>query len=636
MSAPTLLSDGPLIQLGQFDIAPGQPQRNLEQIVSLIDQAHADGVNLLIFPEMAIPGYLLGDEWEREAFLRECEACGEAAREAAQDLVVVFGNVAMDWERRNEDGRVRKYNALFIADHGRFIGPAPSPYPFVIKALMPNYRQFDDSRHFFDLRKLAYERGVPIETLMQPVNTRAGRLGCMLCEDAWDMDYAISPLRTLAAHGGIDLMINASASPFTLNKNHKRNRVFASQAMRCSTPIAYVNHTGIQNNGKTLFTFDGSSCIYDRNGAKILSAPAFEASTPSIRLNPDSPTSDAASIPPPEDDIASIWQALAYGTRKFMEQLRVERVAIGVSGGIDSAVVAALFGHILPPENLLLVNMPSQFNSATTRGLARQLATNLGCYYTNVPIQPSLELTMQQIDGLKATSGGHAAPLTLKLSPFMQENVQARDRSSRVLAAIASAFGGVFTCNANKSEMTVGYTTLYGDLGGFLAPIADLWKTQVYALARYLNSDVYNGELIPQGSIDIVPSAELSANQNVDKGQGDPLHYPYHDALFASWVEWWNRVTPEENLAWYADGTLAERLGYDGDILQLFPTAEMFITDLERWWDLYQGMALAKRIQAPPVLAIKRRAFGFDHRESQLGPRYTKRYQELKQSLLAR
>lgn len=199
---------------------------------------------------------------------------------------------------------------------------------------------------------------------------------------------------------------------------------------------------------------------------------------------------------------------------------------------------------------------------------------------------------------------------------------------------MAAAFGGAFTCNANKSETTVGYSTLYGDLGGFLANLGDLWKGEVYALAEFLNREIYGREAIPMGTIKIKPSAELSAQQNVDKNEGDPLFYPYHDALFRSWVEFWQRATPEDNLRWYMDGELAKKIGYDGDIQELFPEPADFIADLERWWKHYQGMAIAKRIQAPPVLAIKRRAFGFDHREAQIGPRFTEVYEELKRTLL--
>jgi NAD+ synthase (glutamine-hydrolysing) len=216
----------------------------------------------------------------------------------------------------------------------------------------------------------------------------------------------------------------------------------------------------------------------------------------------------------------------------------------------------------------------------------------------------------------------------------MQENIQARDRSSRVLAAVSAAFGGVFTCNANKTEATVGYTTLYGDLCGYLANLADLWKMEVYELGHYLNKTVFGREIIPQGIFDVTPSAELSTAQNVDEKKGDPLLYPYHDALFRSWIESWNRTTPEEILDWYDAGVLEQKLGYDGKISALFENAAAFVADLERWWNQYQGIAVAKRIQAPPVLAIKKRAFGFDHRESQMGSRYTKRYETLKKKIL--
>jgi NAD+ synthase (glutamine-hydrolysing) len=230
-----------------------------------------------------------------------------------------------------------------------------------------------------------------------------------------------------------------------------------------------------------------------------------------------------------------------------------------------------------------------------------------------------------------ADGRGHA----LDLSPAMLENVQARDRSSRVLAALAAAFGGVFTCNTNKTEATVGYGTLYGDLTGFLANLADLWKEEVYALGRHMNEAGATANAIPRGCFDVTPSAELSPDQNVDEGKGDPLVYPYHDRLFRNWVETWNRTTPEEILEWYADNTLEEQIGYAGRVRDLFPSARAFIGDLERWWSLYTGMGVAKRIQAPPILAIKRRAFGFDHREAQMPPRFTRRYLALRTRVLA-
>lgn len=621
-------------RLAQIEVLPGRPWENTSKMLDWIRAARGDGEELIVFPELAVPGYLIADEWERDAFLRECEDCGHALREAARDIVVIFGNVALDRARRNEDGRVRKYNALFVAEDGRFVGPARNPYDFVIKTLLPNYREFDDSRHFFDLRKLALEQKVPVEALLAPVQTRRFSLGGLICEDLWDSDYSISPLEILS-RSSPDLYVNISSSPFTLNKNHKRRRVFSAHARQLGRPLIFVNNVGIQNNGKTVFTFDGASCVYDGNGSIAAAAGLFAESPLSCPI----PLGGAAfgkPAFPAEDDVGVLHAAVEYGTRRFMDLCGASRVTIGASGGIDSALAAALYSRITGPENLLLLNMPSRHNSPTTRRLAADLAASLGCFYAEVPIDGSVRLTASQIGGLTVRDAAGRRSCTLQLSPFMLENVQARDRSSRVLAAAAAAFGGVFTCNTNKSEATVGYGTLYGDITGFLANLGDLWKMEVYALARHLNGAVFGREVIPAGCFDVKPSAELSPDQNVDEGKGDPLAYPYHDRLFQSWVEWWNRVTPEEILAWYAEGTLESRLEYGGRISDLFADARAFVADLERWWNLYQGMGVAKRIQAPPVLAVKRRAFGFDHREAQMGPRYTKRYLALREQLLQR
>jgi NAD+ synthase (glutamine-hydrolysing) len=629
------MNSAPLpIALAQLEVKPGLPAENTARMRALIDEARQAGARLVVFPEMAIPGYLLGDEWERPAFLRECEACGAAIAAASRGITVLFGNVAMDWGRKNEDGRVRKYNALFAAEDGRLVAPANGTgYPFVIKSLMPNYREFDDSRHFYDLRKLALESGRPPADLAVPLHTRAGRLGCLLCEDAWDADYGFSPVRALAAKG-VDLFVNISASPYTFNKNHKRNRLFSTLAAEFGRPIAYVNCAGIQNNGKTVFTFDGNSSVYGPGGRIADGLRPFEEGLLRVDLPTDPATPFGRPIDLREDTIADLCQAVSTGTRRFMALCSVSRVVVGVSGGIDSAVVAALYRALLGPGEVILVNMPGPFTSARTRRLAAALAEALGCPYGEIPIQPSVQAARDQLEGFRLVSADGAQSATLRLTDFVMENVQARDRSARILAAVAASVGGVFTCNANKSEMTVGYSTLYGDLGGWLANIADLWKGEVYALARHLNEQVYGRPVISEGVFTVTPSAELSAAQNVDEGKGDPIQYPYHDCLFRSWVEAWNRTTPEEILEWYAAGELEARIGFAGRVGDLFPDARSFVADLERWWVQYQGMGVAKRIQAPPVLGVKRRAFGFDHREAQLGARYTSHYSELKKRLL--
>lgn len=618
------------IALAQIEVIPGRPDLNAAKMLEYTRQAELAGAAVIIFPEMCIPGYLLGDTWEQPSFLRDCEYWGGQIAAASTHTCILFGNVAVDWNKAGDDGRVRKYNAFFAAQNGRLVSDGAFPYPFRIKTLQPNYREFEDDRHFFSLRKLAQEMGQSIDSLLQPLTLAiAGmqlRLGCILCEDGWSDDYAVKPIETLHRHGPLDLIVNISSSPFTLGKNNKRHRVFSRQAAAIGVPLLYVNNVGIQNNGKTVYTFDGCSTVYNRKGEPILHSPAFTENLAFITLAEleytDQPTAPARIV----DDrgIDSIYACLSYGIRCFLRQTGIQRIVVGASGGIDSAVAAALYVDALGPDNVLLVNMPSRFNSNTTIHLARSLADNLGCRYASLPIEESVSLTVRQLE---------LAGLTL--SEFMRENVQARDRSSRILAAAAASFGGAFTCNANKSEMTVGYCTLYGDEAGCLAATADLWKFQMYELGLFLNDRVFGRPVIPADIFSIVPSAELSMAQDVDAGKGDPLIYPYHDYLFRAFVERWQRATPEDILAWYSEGSLEQNLGCaEGLADRVFASPVEFINDLERWWNLYTGMGVAKRIQAPPVLAVSRRAFGFDHREAQNPVHYTHRYQELKRLLL--
>ncbi|WP_044503475.1 NAD(+) synthase [Megasphaera massiliensis] len=628
------------IALAQTRVYPGNPRQNAAVMKDFIAKAKAARCDIVVFPELAIPGYFIGDIWDQPDYIDECVRFGEEIRDLSQGMAIIFGNVAKETDRVNLDGRTRKYNAMFIAYNGQWLSPARSPYPFYIKTLLPNYREFSDIRYFTSLIEVAQERHAFPEDFLSPVQIsfddgRKFRIGPLICEDSWDENYPFKPMHYLGKMYDIDLFVNISNSPFTLGKTQRRHRLFGQAIDKIHCPAVYVNCTGIQNNGKNIYTFDGASSTYQKDGSHHSACKPFTEELLLVDFDETTQTFTSPSqVQPEKSQIEDIYDSLHYGLKHFMDAIGVHKVVIGVSGGIDSAVNAALYATVLPPEDILLVNMPSCYNSDTTKSLAKELADNIGCLYTVIPVQDSLELTRKQFRET-VLHQGEKEKGSLALTSFIEENIQARDRSSRILAAAAASFGGVFTCNANKAETSVGYATLYGDSAGYLAATADLWKHQVYELAHYLNDEVFGRHVVPQGSIDIVPSAELSNKQDITKGQGDPLIYPYHDYLFAAFVERWQRATPESILTWYLDGTLEKNIGCTVDVHQLFPTAKEFIDDLERWWRLLSGFAVAKRIQSPPILSISRRPFGNDLREAQLTPYFTTRYLELKERVLS-
>lgn len=608
------------ICIAQTRITAAAPEDNFAQIEKAIAQAHSEQADLIILPEMALPGYFVGDGWERPAFIRKCEEFNRRIAALSGDAVVIFGSVASDPHARNEDGRLRKYNAAFIAQNGQLLNNPCIGMPFWPKTLMPNYREFDDSRHFFDLRKLAAERQQSIQSLLRvfPLTLRNGQtlqLALGICEDAWSDDYSLNPYELMSSHGEKpDLLVNISCSPFTLGKHARRKKLFTGISGKFTCPVLYVNAVGSQNVGKTIFTFDGDSGVYTPSGFHGI-APAFAAATRTLDLNSvaNSVAADDHSASAGLSRSAELMPALEAGLSLLKDEWKLEKIVIGVSGGIDSALSAVLHARVFGAQNVFCVNMPSRFNSQLTIDAAQKLAKNLACAFASLSIEESVKLTLNQLSEARQ----QGLPLPHALNPLVAENIQARDRGSRILSATASALGAVFPSNANKSETTVGYSTLYGDHAGYLAPIADLWKSDVYGLANFYNQEIFSREVIPAETLQVVPSAELSAEQDITKGKGDPLCYPYHDALFKLWVEEWNRFDFDSTLAAYDDGTLNNRLSDEAvqHLNRLFPTREEFKSDLKRWWNAYTGMGAFKRVQAPPVLAVTRRAFGFDHRE---------------------
>lgn len=747
------------IAFGQIQVHPGEPAINFQSMMHAIDYAKAVSTDILIFPELCLSGYLVGDLWDQVPFVEDCLYYGEELVKATENtnLTIIFGNVGVDESLRNLDGSLRKYNALYVASNGKLVSNPSQLYPFTIKTLLPCYRYFNEPRYFTSANIVAKERNLSLSDINQPLTiaTRQGAftIAPVICEDSWDTHYPDCPTSLMlesakAKDQHIDLIVNCSSSPYTIHKQEHRHALFSAQAKLYNTPIAYTNHVGIQNNGKNICIYDGCSTLYDVNGSIVEEVPAFENTVRPTLLKTtlwqplshsssnrkytfqDSAVSrhisennssdkndiynacdshdldglDNSRVPANSNNtlattpnyIPTLFKALQYGLRQFLSQTGIKNIVIGASGGIDSALNAALYSTVLPPENLYLVNMPSRYNSDMTKDLAYQLAQNIGCHYGVFPIEEGMNTTIEQLENTSFTKYNtyvipelhhhgnmHTTTMLdvkgntvsseedmsqtvlyssdqtianyneqhliesdsnttsfLQLSTLAKENIQARDRSSRILAGIASAVNGAFTCNGNKTEFTVGYATLYGDLAGFLAVTGDVWKTDVYALARYMNEIIFQREVIPQGSIDVVPSAELSDAQDVTQRLGDPLQYEYHDCLFRAFVEGTphtlphQRLTPEDILQAYENGTLESLLGLPNSVSYYFTSTEQFINDLERWWKSFNGLAVAKRIQSPPLFLISERAFGTDLSESQLKPYVSRDYEACKSRLL--
>lgn len=687
------------IAFGQIQVHPGEPATNFQSMMHAIDYAKAVSTDILIFPELCLSGYMVADLWDQVPFINDCLYYGDEIVKATTNtnLTIIFGNVGIDEHLRNLDGNLRKYNALYVASKGQLVSNPSQPYPFTIKTLLPCYRYFNEPRHFTSANVVAKERNLPLSDINQPltISTRQGEftIAPVICEDSWDTHYPDCPtslmVESAKAKGQhIDLIVNCSSSPYTIHKQEQRHTLFSAQAKQYNTPIAYTNHVGIQNNGKNICIYDGCSALYDVNGSIVEEVPAFENTVRPTLLKDTvwqpQPTVSLQTESTPTY-IPTLFKALQYGIRQFLAQTGIKKIVIGASGGIDSALNAALYSTVLAPENLYLVNMPSRYNSDMTKDLAYQLAQNIGCHYGVFPIEEGVNTTVVQLESqpftkspLKTSSHVHKHTLAddatisnsttdticesqqtttnhteqthvdtdldtttfLQLSTLAKENIQARDRSSRILAGIASAVNGAFTCNGNKTEFTVGYATMYGDLAGFLAVTGDVWKTDVYALARYMNEYIFKREVIPQGSIDVVPSAELSDAQDVTQGLGDPLQYEYHDCLFRAFVEGTphtlphQRLTPEDILCAYEKGTLEHLLGLPHPVSHYFTSTDQFINDLERWWKSFNGLAVAKRIQSPPLFLVSERAFGTDLSESQLKPYFSRTYHIIKERVL--
>ena len=628
-------NDLPKIALVQMDVLPGRPDLNVARMEEFIHAARQAEAEIVVFPELCISGYILGDLWELEALVEDYAAYSDVIRKASAGLTVVFGNVAVDRNQIGEDGRIRKYNAIYVCSDRCFLRRpgipgdlAPGIQP---KTLHPNYRFFDDDRHFYSVRKLAQEQGCSVYDWMIPFETqrRCGgqfKFGVQLCEDIWCQDYRWEhdTLDTLKVYRerGAQAVFNLSSSPWTWQKNDKRNRVVRRILQRSPLPFFYVNHVGAQNNGKNIIVFDGDTTAYDAKGEIVQRARPWKEEM----IFPGG----AKLVPDTGSEVESVYQAILTGLR-HMDYIRgrENKFLIAVSGGIDSSTVVCMLVRAIGAERVFAVNMPTRFNASITQENARRVCAELGVDYISSSIQDLYEQVSSRIKGTEFPRGQGT------YTRLVDENIQNRIRFSDILSGLAAKYGLIFTNNGNKTETALGYATLYGDVNGAVAPIADLYKVQVIELAEYLNEHVFGREVIPANLISgaTVPSAELSADQDVNRGWGDPIKYGYHDAVLRQMIEY--RRHPADFLRWFVDGELFERLGWDDreSWKSYFPDTRSWTEDLE-WVDEQVRINYFKRVQAPPVIVLSKRAFGFDLRETQL-PAYVPRiYNSLKEKVL--
>ena len=631
----------PRIGLAQMEVRPGRPDLNVARMVELIGQARAAALDLIAFPELCVSGYIVGDAWEIDALVRDFGEWDAVLRAASQGITVVYGNVALDPVRSGEDGRPRKFNAVHVCRDGAAVPrhglPPGVPGGAHAKTLQPNYRFFDDDRHFYSLRKLAAAAGRPVADWLIPyrVPRRDGGefcFGVQLCEDLWCADYeqdgeVLDTLRVYRERGA-EAVINLSSSPWTRQKNDKRHRTAREVLRRSPLPLFYVNQVGAFDNGKNILVFDGDSTAYASDGTLLARAPAWRET---LLVSGGAAGDAAGEVVAPQGEMAAICDAVVTGLRHLDHVRGTEnRFLVGVSGGVDSSVALCVLVRAFGPRRVFAVNMPTRFNSQRTRDNARALCAALDVEYLSCPIDDLHAAFAERLgaDGFPNAPGDYTG--------LVDENVQARLRGAGMLAGLAARYGLLFTNNGNKTEIALGYTTLYGDVCGAVAPLGDLYKTQVFELARYLNESAFGCVVIPENLYDgrTVPSAELSADQDVTRGKGDPIKYGYHDALLRQVIEY--RRHPADLLGWFADGELFERIDWhDAERFRgWFADGAAWIADLE-WLAAQVRASVFKRIQAPPIVVLSKRAFGFDLRESQL-PAYPLRgYAALRQRVLS-
>ncbi len=549
------------IALAQLNYIVGDFETNVSRIAGTIEKAKSLQADLVVFAELSVCGYPPRDFMEFGDFIRRCDEAISAIAMKCQGIAAIVGAPSVNPAPK---GKPLYNTAWFLAD-GRIAAK-------VHKTLLPNYDVFDEYR-YFEPNMLPYE----------VVEYRGCRLALTICEDLWNIAdnplYIRNPMDELAMLNP-DAIINIAASPFNYNQPAIRRDILAKNAFRYNLPVIYVNQVG----GQTELIFDGGSMVIDSNGVPVACLKEFEedfyiyemqhATCNMQNAGNKSPVSVPFQIfksSLSHEAIRLIYHALVLGIRDYFAKMGFTKAILGLSGGIDSAVTLALAAHALGNENVRAILLPSQFSSDHSIADAILLADNLNVPYDIIPIEEafhSLEKTLQP----------QFARLPFSLA---EENIQARIRAV-ILMALSNKFGYILLNTSNKSEAAVGYGTLYGDMCGGISVLGDVYKTQVYELAKFINE---NEEIIPLNSISKPPSAELRPDQKDSDSLPD---YHILDEMLYLYIE--QCKGPGELIAAGFDEAMVKR------VLKMVNTNEY------------------KRYQTPPILRVSPKAFGMGRR----------------------
>jgi len=545
------------IRVEQLNPTVGALEANAMLILESLEKAESAGIDLLILPEMVLIGYPAQDILENKAFQRSAYEHNEKIIEATKNTALLFGSIT-----KNEGVGRQMYNTALLAREGKVLGEAH-------KTLLPTYDVFDDLRYFEPNDRF------------KCLELDGTKLGVTICEDIWYNEnevqyhtYETDPA-ILLKEDGAQIIINISASPFTKTKHENRREMLQNHAKKMNLPVLYSNQVGAQ----TEVLFDGDSMAINSGSEVIATMKTFEAGWFDVDWNLDkniiTADPDQQNNVYPEKGPARIFEALKMGVYDYVHKLGIaDQVILGLSGGIDSALVCTIVAEALGAENVKALNMPSTFSSEGSVSDSEKLAENLGIELLDVPIQSIFDEFNQQLKPIfKGTQFGVA-----------EENLQSRIRGV-LLMACANKFGYFLMTTGNKSEYAVGYATLYGDMNGALVVIGDLYKTQVYEMARWLNDEYYEKEVIPEATITKPPSAELRPDQ---KDTDSLPEYDVLDDILYRYIEL------QEGAQFIIDD------GYD----------EQTVKKVIRLVEANEF----KRYQAAPILKVSSKAFGIGRR----------------------